>query len=617
MVSYRSPGVYVEEVPSAVQPIAGVSTSTAAFIGVVPDTINIPIRRVVGERIAIADGNAVFPLARFPVLPPEVDQDFDIWLDPRPVAQLQNTQDGARLEFSQPLVSGATVTVSFTPAPVKNEEAEKLSNSNRLFKLKQYPVREQRGSYSIRVKATADAPDEEVGPDVAWLTNDQENQQALVNFAADPPEGGVVTVDYVPAPVQNRTVEPVRRSTTSYKVSDYAVVTEEGTYAVNVDVTQAVTVSLDSTNAIARVTFASAPPANAIILGSYTVGEQFAVTAAGEALLCTNFSEFKRAFGSFSTDAGQRRLAHAVYGFFNNGGTRCYVIRVASPDEIDDELLARLEAIDDISLLAAPGVTAARIQEKLISHCEKMEDRFAILDGQLDVSRYAVDAIKGSPPVRDSNYAAMYFPWLDVGETNDQEEAIYMPPSGHIAGVYARVDTQRGVHKAPANEVIRGALGVSTRLSREHQAGLNPAGINVIRDFNGNITIWGARTLGGDGNGEWKYVSVRRLFLFLRESIDEGIQWAVFEPNDPSLWARITRNVTAFLTTVWRAGALFGTTPQEAFYVKCDAETNPPEVRDLGQVVTEVGVAVVRPAEFVIFRISQWPGRSSSVSSDE
>ena len=170
------------------------------------------------------------------------------------------------------------------------------------------------------------------------------------------------------------------------------------------------------------------------------------------------------------------------------------------------------------------------------------------------------------------------------------------------------MDTNRGVFKAPANEPILGALGLKYQISKAQQDGLNPQGVNCIRDLNGNIRVWGARTLGGDANGEWKYINVRRTFLFLRESIDEGLQWAVFEPNDPKLWAKITRNVTAFLTNVWRDGALFGNTPQEAFYVKCDAETNPPALRDLGQVVTEIGVAVVRPAEFVIFRISQWPG---------
>jgi phage tail sheath protein FI len=171
----------------------------------------------------------------------------------------------------------------------------------------------------------------------------------------------------------------------------------------------------------------------------------------------------------------------------------------------------------------------------------------------------------------------------------------FMPPSGYMAGIYARVDNLRGVHKAPANEVIRGAVGVETRLSKADQDGLNPDGINIIRQFDGNITVWGARTLGGDTNGEWKYINVRRLFLFLRDSIDAGTQWVVFEPNTPDLWAKITRNVTAFLTNVWRSGALFGLTAAEAFYVKCDAETNPPEVRDLGQVVTEISVAPVNP----------------------
>ena len=166
--------------------------------------------------------------------------------------------------------------------------------------------------------------------------------------------------------------------------------------------------------------------------------------------------------------------------------------------------------------------------------------------------------------------------------------------------------TREGCIKAPANEVVLGALGLKYNISKAQQDGLNPQGVNCIRDLNGNIRVWGARTIGGDANGEWRYVNVRRSMLFLRESIDEGLQWAVFEPNDMSLWAKITRNVSAFLTTQWHLGMLFGSTAQEAFYVKCDAETNPPELREIGQVVTEIGVAIVRPAEFVIFRISQW-----------
>jgi uncharacterized protein len=333
----------------------------------------------------------------------------------------------------------------------------------------------------------------------------------------------------------------------------------------------------------------------------------YTVAPAGEPRLITGWEQFKSSFGDFQT--GNRALAHAVYGFFNNGGTRCWVIRVANAGAVPaiNNALSAFRAIDEIAIVAVPGVLDVNIQGAVIDHCEGAGDRFAILDGQRTANFTPAD-IQGG--VRDSNYAAIYFPWINVFDpVNDRND--YLPPSGHLAGIYARVDAQRGVHKAPANEVIRGAVGVESRLSKADQDGLNPDGINVIRQFNGNITVWGARTLGGDANGEWKYINVRRLFLFLRESIDDGTQWVVFEPNTPELWAKIRRNITAFLTNVWRAGALFGNTPAEAFYVKCDEETNPPDVRDLGQVVTEIGVAVVKPAEFVIFRISQWAGPGS------
>jgi uncharacterized protein len=187
---------------------------------------------------------------------------------------------------------------------------------------------------------------------------------------------------------------------------------------------------------------------------------------------------------------------------------------------------------------------------------------------------------------------------------------ITVPPSGHLAGVYARSDAERGVHKAPANEVLRGALGVRYPVSKILQASLNPRGVNCIRAFDGTVKAYGARTLASDpqGDPEWTYVNVRRLVNFLRESIDEGTQWVVFEPNAPELWSKIRRNVGAFLNGVWTTGALLGAAPEQAFYVRCDETTNPPEVRDLGQVVAEIGVAVVKPAEFVVFRLSQWAG---------
>ncbi|HKU52533.1 MAG TPA: phage tail sheath C-terminal domain-containing protein, partial [Nitrospira sp.] len=184
-----------------------------------------------------------------------------------------------------------------------------------------------------------------------------------------------------------------------------------------------------------------------------------------------------------------------------------------------------------------------------------------------------------------------------------------VPPSGHMAGVYARTDGTRGVHKAPANEVVRGALGLEVQVTKGEHDLLNPVGVNVIRSFPGRgIRIWGGRTLSSDAS--WRYINVRRLFNMIEESIENGTQWVVFEPNDDFLWGRVRRDVRAFLTMVWRTGALFGATPDQAFYVKCDAETNPPEARDLGQLVVEIGISPVKPAEFVIFRVSQWNGDS-------
>lgn len=327
-------------------------------------------------------------------------------------------------------------------------------------------------------------------------------------------------------------------------------------------------------------------------------------TPAGEVRLCTNFTEFKVAFGDFSENPGHNTLSHAVYGFFRNGGTRCYVAWVTGHVAIPD-VLERFEAIDEIAIVAAPGVTDKTALGEVIGHCWRMGDRFAVIDAEetitLEQLKPGSDKLPGN-----SDYAALYHPWIQVFDPV-AKSLIYVPPSGHIAGIYARVDDRRGVHKAPANEPILGAVGLRQEISRVKQEPLNDVGVNCIRNLNGNIRVWGARTLGaGKDNPDFKYINIRRQFLYLRESIDEGTQWVVFEPNSPELWARIRRNLTAFLTNEWRKGALLGTTPQEAFFVKCDAENNPFDTRALGQVIAEIGVSIINPAEFVIFRIHQW-----------
>jgi uncharacterized protein len=330
----------------------------------------------------------------------------------------------------------------------------------------------------------------------------------------------------------------------------------------------------------------------------------------GQAVLCTTFADFRHSFGDFSTDPDQNKLVHGVFGFFNNGGSRCYVTRFKDMTSLQaPTALMPLEAIDEISMVVAPGITDPVVQGNIIDHCENLHDRVAVLDAPPNPADLTEGNIK---VMTNTDYGAVYFPRISVfdivtklTDPDVPEGEIFVSPSGHIAGIYARVDHTRGVHKAPANEPIHGALDVEHLISKALQDGLNPGGVNCIRKINGQITVWGARTIGGDMNFDTKYISTRRLLIFLEKSIDQGTQWVVFEPNDRSLWAKIERNVGAFLTTVWRDGALFGSTPQEAFYVKCDDETNPFEERELGKVTTEIGVAVTKPAEFVIFRIQQ------------
>jgi phage tail sheath protein FI len=281
--------------------------------------------------------------------------------------------------------------------------------------------------------------------------------------------------------------------------------------------------------------------------------------------------------------------------------------------------VAGFEAAEDVTMVCCPDLMALyqagklsmegvkAVQQAMLDHCANMKDRFAILDCPPDLSPQQVKDWRMKDAGYDTKYGAVYYPWIKVANPFGNGASILVPPSGYMAGIYARSDTERGVHKAPANEVVRGAIGVEMQMTKAEQDILNPVGINCIRAFPGRgIRVWGARTLSSDAS--WRYINVRRLFNYVEESIQLGTQWVVFEPNDEALWSRIRRDISAFLTMVWRSGALFGATPAEAFFVKCDAETNPPPVRDLGQVVIEIGLAPVKPAEFVIFRISQWAG---------
>ncbi|QWF21311.1 phage tail sheath subtilisin-like domain-containing protein [Nocardioides sp. LMS-CY] len=279
-----------------------------------------------------------------------------------------------------------------------------------------------------------------------------------------------------------------------------------------------------------------------------------------------------------------------------------------------------LTVAEDVTMVIVPDlVTAATkddgtvdlnlwkaVQTALISHCEQNGNRMAVLDSPPGMSPQQIKEWRSDVAMYDSAYAALYYPWVKVDNptgSNGNSE-ILIPPSGHVAGVWARTDDTRGVWKAPANDTMRGVLDIERTVSQNEQSLLNPIGINCIRPFGTRgIRIWGARTLSSDT--DWNYINVRRLFNMVETTILTGTQWAVFEPNDMALWEGVKRTVGAFLRGLWSAGALFGTSADEAFYVKCDAETNPPESIDQGLLVVEVGIAPVKPAEFVVFRISQ------------
>jgi uncharacterized protein len=286
----------------------------------------------------------------------------------------------------------------------------------------------------------------------------------------------------------------------------------------------------------------------------------------------------------------------------------------AAPPGEKDGLVA-LGDIDEISILCSPDLhklpspADQTFMGDLLTQCENLKDRFAILDVGMGKSNIS-DLTIANIVKRQSKYGAIYYPWLNIYDPLSRQNKL-IPPGGHIAGIYARSDTERGVHKAPANEVVRGALGVEFKISKEEQGILNPRGINVIRNFTDRGTlVWGARNIVLDPL--WKYVNVRRLFIYVEESIEKGTQWVVFEPNNERLWARVKATITQFLTTVWRDGALMGTKPEEAFFVKCDRTTMTQDDIDNGRLICIIGIAPVKPAEFVIFRIAQWAGGSAA-----
>jgi hypothetical protein len=291
--------------------------------------------------------------------------------------------------------------------------------------------------------------------------------------------------------------------------------------------------------------------------------------------------------------------------------------READPDDVTRKAtgLAALGEVEDIAIVALPDSgdladvdTSFAVASALVAHAEKLRYRIAVVDAPRASS---VNEIRNFRGRFDSKYAAMYHPWIEILDPTERasqgapQRRLLLPPSGFVTGIYARSDIERGVHKAPANEVVRGLTRFEININKGRQDVLNPEGVNCLRFFEGRGNrVWGARTMSSDP--EWKYVNVRRLFAYLEHTLDKGTQFAVFEPNNERLWASIKRMVEDFLLVLWRDGALLGDKPEQAYFVRCDRTTMTQNDLDNGRLIALVGVAPVKPAEFVIFRVGQW-----------
>src|SRR2546422_1680656 len=335
-----------------------------------------------------------------------------------------------------------------------------------------------------------------------------------------------------------------------------------------------------------------------------------------------SFEQYEKVFG-----ASDSTMTYALRGFFDNGGRVAYVLNVAPGSGLDpmpDDFIGQqgteprglqaLERVDDVDLLVAPDLMyhyrrsagfqqpghVLAVQRAMVEHCEKLHDRFCLLDP------LPGDGLEEAIAWRarfDSSHASFYFPWIKVRKREDV--LLEVPPSGHVAGLIAQNDRQEGVHRAPANQPLQGLVDVARRVRKRERDHAFDRRVNTLVPFPGRgIRIWGARTLGSDP--AFVQINVRRLFILVRKSVEKYAQWVVFEPNEPSLWKKMVRSIDVFLGDLWKEGALVGAAQDEAYYVKCDEETNPPEARDAGELICEIGISPVKPAEFIVIRIHQW-----------
>ncbi|MEC8382301.1 MAG: phage tail sheath C-terminal domain-containing protein [Myxococcota bacterium] len=593
-MDYQTPGVYIREVDSGPKPIASVATSIPGFIGLfdfTPPTDALEIKGSSGNQAITAT-----------IRPAIVDKQGNF---------KDNDTDSVQ-EFTENLGLGLG----------------QVKDLGKYLELHGAP------------KSGKNAPTFKKGKEIGTVDISYQSKTITAQTSVISVDGKVVSDD-------DKAVEELLNS-----INDTFTLTAASAKSAE-DVLSAYGVSFDSIEETSFMTEYSIPPVAIHNKTEYLrwlqgffaqylfdtegvfelLGEEFddeddAVDAIFEALLRND--KLKDMFTTFMSQPSVFNFVQALNGFYDNGGGKCYVylmgtqnLNMSLRENAADKLgLHAFDDVDEIAIMAAPGLST-RQQKEMLELCELRKDRFAVLDGPI-VSTGDMEI-----PASAKGYGAIYVPWVKTAKPSwfkgeqkvdvnsrlrrkliktDKEE-VFVPPSGHICGIISRVDGERGVHKAPANELLMSVTGLSQNINRIEQGQYNDRGINVIRSFKDRgIRVWGARTLAAKSDASWKYINVRRLFIMVEQSIMLGSQWAVFEPNDQTLWKKLTRDVRQYLMRVWRSGALFGQTPEEAFYVKCDAETNPQYLIDAGQVNVQVGISPVKPAEFVVFSIGQWDG---------
>lgn len=572
MAEYLSPGVYVEEFASGGVPMEGVGTSTAGFIGMaergpvvgVPELVTnfSEFKRTYGgylsenefgdyrflayavENFFVNGGSRCYIMRVAPQ-------------DAKASAGFAPSEDKPVLSFEakNPGMWGDGITVTMIPqSKAKTQVKEIITEGTE----KKYKVKSSSGFLAGDIVAY-------VNEDKVTYNKIVKSQDNLISFAADF-EDDIVDEELVPKKVITTCEMRV-----DVKFEDI------------VETYENVSFNIESPNFIGKKLAKSN-----LVTVTYTESEE---------------TEVKPPFAQI---VAAEDAAQAVVSF--KGGSNGDISGVSAADYMGvDNGAGKRTGIqsfvdnDVVSLMAIPGVVEPNVQLSLVAHCENLASRFAVLDVPKD-SKKTQDVI-AHRDLFDSNYAALYHPWLMVFDPLDKKN-IAIPPSGSVLGIYARSDNSRGVHKAPANEVVRACVGLDCQFNKGEQDILNPKGVNLIRSFPGQgIRVWGART--ASSNGSWKYINVRRLFIFIEESIKANTNWAVFEPNDENLWDRVKRTISVFLNNMWREGALAGTSPEEAFFVNVGRDTMSQDDINNGRLICVIGVAPVKPAEFVIFRLTQ------------